>query len=454
MQGGGVNTAQQSSAKQEGRREGARWRSLRNPEDKRARAHRGTPRTNSSSGPRYAICEKMSQVRPRVAPPRAPPARGRRTKDELERGVVLALSGCRAASSRTMAEKGRWLVTPTRAVRAGTTLGSISDAQDSLRILASKMPEGRERAADRCAAKVLVMLALMSCKGGLGRLESENNRDSGGGAGLSAIDGEDGGGGGQDSAQSGSPGGAGGSGSVGVVGWTPVETDWCARGWTGLDDHTCFHVPEKVIDGMPLIVVLHGAMSSDTSPAPLQLAAQEAADALGFVALFPRGRQGLCTWDLAVEDYYCWPTRRVQVDAEASALLEEMVSAEALLQQILGITFGRRYIMGFSNGGYFASYIGLERLIDVDGVGLVGAGRSIIEEEQFSQFQAPFYIAVGAQETAPVIASAYNLHVVLTGHGWPHEFVVHVDRGHEIHTDDFTSAWQTWGGWSGPRQLR
>jgi predicted esterase len=293
------------------------------------------------------------------------------------------------------------------------------------------------------AASVLGMLAFVGCKGGLGRVESESDASSGTGAAPSVVDGEEGDSGG--AADSGEAGGSGGAGSsAGIVSWNPVETDWCAQGWIGLDDHTCFHVPEEVIAGMPLIIVLHGAISPDTLPSSLQAAAQEAADALGFIALFPRGRQGLCAWDPSVEGYYCWPTRRVHVDAEAPALLEEMMSAEALLQQLLGINFGRRYVIGFSNGGYFASYIGLEGLIDVDGIGLVGAGRSILEEELFSHARPPFYIAVGALETAHVIASAYNLEAVLTEHGWPHELVVHPDRGHEMHTDDFASAWRTW----------
>ncbi|WP_441286170.1 alpha/beta hydrolase [Sorangium sp. KYC3313] len=243
--------------------------------------------------------------------------------------------------------------------------------------------------------------------------------------------------------EQGNAGGQGG-GAGGALSWAPVETDWCSAGWIGLDDHTCFHVPETALRGAPILYVLHGAMAPDSLPVALQATAAEAAEALGAVAVFPRGRPGLCTWDPSVETYSCWPTRRETVDAEAPALLEEWMRAEALMARILGRTFGGRYVMGFSNGGYFASYVALEGLVAVNGAALVGAGRMVIEEHLFSEERPPIFIAVGVLELASTIASAENLADVLTQHGWEHELVVHPGRGHEIHADDFSRAWETW----------
>ncbi|WP_437283023.1 hypothetical protein WME90_21345 [Sorangium sp. So ce375] len=245
----------------------------------------------------------------------------------------------------------------------------------------------------------------------------------------------------------GGQGGAGGSGAGGEGGalsWEPVETDWCSAGWIGLDDHTCFHVPESAPRGAPILYVLHGAMAPDSLPVAFQATAAEAADALGVVAVFPRGRPGLCTWDPSVETYSCWPTRRETVDAAAPAVLDEWMRAEALMERILGEPFGGRYVMGFSNGGYFASYVALEGLVAVDGAGLVGAGRMVIEEHLFSEERPPIYIAVGDLELASTIASAENLADVLTQHGWEHALAVHPGRGHEVHADDFSRAWETW----------
>ncbi|WP_437312132.1 alpha/beta hydrolase [Sorangium sp. So ce388] len=311
----------------------------------------------------------------------------------------------------------------------------------------------------RAAPLAALALALAACEGATSGAPRAGQTDGAGGAGageeVDAGEEADAGEGGGDasvdaptgSAASGG-GGAGGQGGEGGAGgaltWEPVETEWCSAGWSGLDDHTCFHVPETAARGAPILLVLHGAMAPDSLPGGLQAIAAEAARALGVVAVFPRGRPGLCTWDPSVETHLCWPTRRETVDAAAPALIEEWMRAEALLARILGGTFGRRYVMGFSNGGYFASYVALEGLVDVDGAGLVGAGRMVIEEHLFSQERPPIYIAVGEQELASTVASAENLADVLTQHGWEHELVVHPGRGHEIRADDFTGAWQTW----------
>ncbi|WP_437330808.1 alpha/beta hydrolase [Sorangium sp. So ce381] len=305
--------------------------------------------------------------------------------------------------------------------------------------------------ADRAAIVAsMAVLALAACE----RAASEAPRGSstagaaeggGGGAAADPIEANSGGSGASEQGNAGGQGGgSGGGGAGGALSWEPVETDWCSAGWIGLDDHTCFHVPETALRGAPILYVLHGAMAPDSLPVDLQATAAEAAEALGAVAVFPRGRPGLCTWDPSVETYSCWPTRRETVDAAAPALLEEWMRAEALMERILGGTFGGRYVMGFSNGGYFASYVALEGLVAVDGAALVGAGRMVIEEHLFSEERPPIYIAVGALELASTIASAENLADVLTQHGWEHELVVHPERGHEIHADDFSRAWETW----------
>ncbi|MGK3983886.1 dienelactone hydrolase family protein [Sorangium sp. So ce136] len=311
----------------------------------------------------------------------------------------------------------------------------------------------------RAAPLAALALALAACEGATSGAPRAGQPDGAGGAAAGEeadaggdADAGEGGGAASVGAPSGSGasggGGAGGQGGEGGAGgalsWEPVETEWCSAGWSGLDDHTCFHVPETAARGAPILLVLHGAMAPDSLPGGLQAIAAEAARALGVVAVFPRGRPGLCTWDPSVETHLCWPTRRETVDAAAPALVEEWMRAEALLARILGGPFGRRYVMGFSNGGYFASYVALEGLVDVDGAGLVGAGRMVIEEHLFSQERPPIYIAVGDQELASTVASAENLADVLTQHGWEHELVVHPGRGHEIRADDFTGAWQTW----------
>ncbi|KYF63040.1 alpha/beta hydrolase [Sorangium cellulosum] len=310
------------------------------------------------------------------------------------------------------------------------------------------------------ATLATLALTLVVCDGAAGGAPRADDTADAGAAGGAEAGAAGGAGAGQrdegDAASGDAAAGSGGSGAGGDGGqgregnqgdalvWEPVETDWCSAGWSGLDDHTCFHVPETAARGAPILYVLHGTMAPDALPVGLQAIAAEVAEALGVVAVFPRGRPGLCTWHPSVETSFCWPTRRETVDAAAPALIEAWMRAEALLSRILGQTFGRRYVMGFSNGGYFASYLALEGLVEVHGAGLVGAGRMVIEEHLFSQERPPIYIAVGEQELSSTIASAENLADVLTQHGWEHELVVHPGRGHEIRADDFARAWEAW----------
>jgi predicted esterase len=259
-----------------------------------------------------------------------------------------------------------------------------------------------------------------------------------------------GGGGGLAAGVGGGPNGAGGTGALeaggdggGGVPWEPVPTTWCAaEGWLGLDENTCFFAPPEPSDAV--LFFAHGMMPADGSPETQQDIVRAAAEQSGFVAVFPRGRQGLCDWDSTVEDWWCWPTSREDVDAHAAELLAEWTAAEALLSQALGATPSRRYVMGFSNGGYYVTYLGLEGLMAAQGFGLVGAGRSYVDESLLVDEQPPMYIAVGELEIDSVKASAENLAFVLSTHQWPHELVVHEDRGHEIRADDFDLAWTAW----------
>jgi len=288
----------------------------------------------------------------------------------------------------------------------------------------------------RRAAALVAAIVLAACDGPLGSSPSGTASEGGGGASQGG-----GGAGGEGNAATGA-GGQGGAG--GAFTWAPVETAWCKDGWLGLDEATCFHAPEGLAPGAPVVFFLHGMMPPDASTAGQQAIAADAADALGFVAIFPRGRQGLCAWDASVEDWWCWPTKRETVDAAAAGILSEWVGSEALLAQILGAPPARRYVVGFSNGGYFASYIGLEGLLPIDGAGVVAAGRTFIDESLLQPDHPPFYVAVGALDTASVQSSAQNLDAVLAQHGWPHDFVQHADRGHEIRADDFEGAWAAW----------
>lgn len=288
----------------------------------------------------------------------------------------------------------------------------------------------------------LGLTALAGCEGALGAAPSDG---SGGQGGDALGEGGQGGAVGVGVGGAGGSVGSGGSGGGGGSSWQPVETDWCSPGWLGLNDGTCFYAPATITEPSAVLYFLHGMMPPDASPASQQALAEEAAEKYGFVAVFPRGKQGLCAWDPSVTDWYCWPTSRVNVDAHASELLDGWSTSQLVLEGALGLTFKRQYVMGFSNGGYFAAYIGLEGLFPSDGVGVVGAGRSSVDESLMPPSPTPFYIAVGALELQATQDSAANLSFVLGKHAWPNDLITHPNQGHEIHADDFDGAVLSWG---------
>lgn len=230
--------------------------------------------------------------------------------------------------------------------------------------------------------------------------------------------------------------------------FAPVESSWCDAGWLAVSDGLCFYVPESVSAEAEVLIVLHGMSPPDAVHRSVQQMAAALADETGAIVLFPRGRQGLCGWDASVTSYWCWPTARTTVDQFAPALVAEWLEAEALIARHLGATVVRRHVLGFSNGGYFAAYLGLERWLDVDpvgasGFGVVGAGRWV-SADGAEPGLPPFYISVGALELSSTRDSAENLAYVLSLHDVEHQLFVDPARGHSLTAGDFTRAWALW----------
>jgi len=225
----------------------------------------------------------------------------------------------------------------------------------------------------------------------------------------------------------------------------PVASTWCGEGWRTLDETTCLAVPQHFASPPSLVIFAHGIVAHGERPTADQATLLAAADKLGFAVLLGRGRQGLCDWDAKVASDYCWPVRRETVDRDGAAIVAGWADAQTRAAKMAGVTFGRRYLLGFSNGGYFAAYVLLEGLMPLDGVAVVGAGRTAVDESRMAAAHPPLYLAVGEEEASSTRQDAENLAQVLTRRTWPVSLVVHPQRGHELHEDDLVAAWAAWG---------
>lgn len=226
---------------------------------------------------------------------------------------------------------------------------------------------------------------------------------------------------------------------------THFESDFCPDGWDALSESLCYFVPEQITSPASVVFFAHGILAPDANITSTQTMLRASARAFGFALIIPRGQHGICpAWNPSFADAYCWPTRRESVDEAAASILDEWKAAQDAVERISGNHFERRYVLGFSNGGYFASYVALEGLLRVDGVGVVGAGRFEIDESLFPDAHPPIYLAVGQSELRATQRSAANLYQVLSLQHWPVEYVSHPQRGHEIRADDVEAAWMFW----------
>jgi hypothetical protein len=204
-------------------------------------------------------------------------------------------------------------------------------------------------------------------------------------------------------------------------------------------------LPERFAAPPSLVIYVHGMMAPAALPSDEQATLLAAAREHGFAVLFARGKPGLCAWEPRVASHLCWPTKQAAVDAVGPEIVAGWQDGQARAEDLAGVRFGRRYVLGFSNGGYFVAFVTVEGRFPVDGVGVVGAGRTSVDESLSGAAHPPFYLAVGDQEAVDTRQDAEYLAHLLAQRGWPLAYVVHPGRGHELHQDDLASAWAAWG---------
>ncbi len=193
------------------------------------------------------------------------------------------------------------------------------------------------------------------------------------------------------------------------------------------------------------MIFAHGMLPPRALPTEEQATLLAAARAKGFAVLFGRGREGLCNWQADLAEHRCWPTKQSDVDREAPEIVAGWLRAQRRAEELAGVRFSHRYLVGFSNGGYFTAFITVEGLMPIDGAAVVGAGRSGVDEALIGASRPPLYLAVGAEEAEGTQRDAATLAHALMERAWPVAYVVHPNRGHAIKGDDLALAWAAWG---------
>lgn len=218
-----------------------------------------------------------------------------------------------------------------------------------------------------------------------------------------------------------------------------VATEWCLEGWKGLDESTCYLVPEPSAGAEPpdeLLVYLAGIVppgGRSASKEHVQRVVGNVARREGVAAILPRGRLGIGPKD--AKDWWAWPTSPADYVKYAATLVAEWKAERTALEAALGRPFKRVYLGGSSSGAYFLTMLAFAGAVDFDGYiaasgGAVGSGLSDRATKR------PFYVGWG--EGDPTSGGPRALAAFLKTQSWPTTAAPH-PTGHgarEVYLDE------------------
>lgn len=211
----------------------------------------------------------------------------------------------------------------------------------------------------------------------------------------------------------------------------PREPAWCASELEVWQDEICSYIPENLPQDRPttLVIYLHGVIQPGTTwQYGPQRGMVRAANKHGFAVIMPRGRRGIGPGSM--RDWWTWPTSaRAQTQVE-QAILQQWAQARAWLEQRLGKPFEKVYVVGFSNGAYYAASLALRGVLSVNGYVIVAGGSAQAASQGGAQatHRPPIYIGYGHRDS--VGQDCRSLGQALARLRWKHRIVGRPRVGH------------------------
>jgi poly(3-hydroxybutyrate) depolymerase len=154
----------------------------------------------------------------------------------------------------------------------------------------------------------------------------------------------------------------------------PISSDssFCASELTALERGGCFAPPMFTRKPTTLVVYLHGRYHEANFAEELDRQSRLArlATERGFAVLALQGEQGECTSD-ELADWTCWPSNEHNAQDGPVFVARLSAAVEAVRARI---GQGPNVLLGFSNGGYFATLIATRALAPFDAVVVAHAG--------------------------------------------------------------------------------
>lgn len=212
-----------------------------------------------------------------------------------------------------------------------------------------------------------------------------------------------------------------------------ASESWCPDGFEVGPQDTCFAVPEKTSKDTPVLIYLHGMYAGHGSADEWNLV--RSAASRGFAVVMPRGKRGLCAWKAELKDHFCWPQ---EVD-DPQAFKNVVAEWDRVLWQVdalLETGTHKRYVLGYSNGGFFAAYIAEHGLFPAQAYAVVNGGP--LEAVPKSAKPMPMML-ISAQDDPSQSPKMKELHDGLNKVGWAHAFCTRPGQ-HPLAREDVDAA--------------
>jgi len=200
---------------------------------------------------------------------------------------------------------------------------------------------------------------------------------------------------------------------------------WCAPGLEPIDGGGCYAQPAKAAP-FPLLVYLHGLHTPQTIGEEHERQARVARRALakGFAVLALHGEKGACS-SPELTDTFCFPSSEKTAERAPkvfSGFTQAIDAAHARGAK------AEQYLLGFSNGGYFAFLIATRRLGRFDAIAIAHAGPVGQLRDAIGQ---PTPLLLETADDDPSNGEMIALDALLTREKWPHVITAR-EGGHTI----------------------
>jgi dienelactone hydrolase len=210
--------------------------------------------------------------------------------------------------------------------------------------------------------------------------------------------------------------------------------NWCAAGLVPVNGNGCLAKPADPVKDAPLILYLHGIYDqrADGEELDRQRRVAKLGTARGFAVLALRGLEGGCSPDPEFATKWCWPSNERTAARGPETVAQWKPALRAAARDGAG---GRRYVLGFSNGGFFAGLLAVRGWFDAEAFAVGNAGP--VEPVHALGAKRPLLLMSADEDSSQ--EGMMRLDDELTREDWLHENYARTGT-HELTDDEIDAA--------------